>query len=606
MCKVKGWIGLLMACLLLPVASHAIEPVKEINIPAETMHLAYPYLFVGGTGKLNIYDISDGGNPQKVGGVDIKNEVVMAVTVVGDRAFVALDKANEENFVIVDISNINQPWIVDTRFAGEQGLKPYSLYADGRDIYVGMTQGINVIHLNEDNTLVQLGYLDRGDDIFGMISIGNVLYATSWWWEFYIIDKSDPTNLQLLDTVMTDFANNKMDIDGNLLAIAEGENGISLYNINDPKNPQFLQTVYTGQNENFSVDLRQNFCYVARMYYHPNDVTAPPREGGLTILDYEFMNNIQVEDTDEVHDALDVIAYNGYVYLAGIDVLNVYRHGPLGDRPTSTPTRPTPTHTPTVTNTPTNTPRLIATATPKDQQPTPTFTHTPTSQPLPQDTPTFTPVPTHTPTLTPTPVPGQPTPTQAPAGEADFVFEFSDSNLADGGWTDQFLGGFSGNPGGFAKTIPLSGEYFPQSTDERGLMLMVSPVQDSLNEVCFIASAQGIDTQGYPAFIRAYVRAEDDGGNAELYVGALKGSFTQGGLDGSIAFNSPKNSSNFTNSQRVNCYYVPDGATTYITPFIQFAATDTGGDATIYVDRIEVYLLKPGMAFDGSLFAPEY
>ena len=50
----------------------------------------------------------------------------------------------------------------------------------------------------------------------------------------------------------------------------------------------------------------------------------------LSILDYESLSNIKTDKLDDLADAQDVIAYDGYVYLAGLGTLNVYKHGPAG------------------------------------------------------------------------------------------------------------------------------------------------------------------------------------------------------------------------------------------------------------------------------------
>ena len=139
-------------------------------------------------------------------------------------------------------------------------------------------------------------------------------------------------------------------------------------------------------------------------------------------------------------------------------------------------------------------------------------------------------------------------------------------------------------------------------------MFLVSPVTDpnKPDQVCFIYASEGIEIGKNPVLIRAYVKSEGDGGNGEIYIGVLKGSFTKGGLDGSIAFNSPKNSKNYSTTKRINCYYEPDDDVHLITPFIQIAAKKGSGDATVYIDRIEVYILKPGVKYDGLLFESVY
>lgn len=599
-----GWMGCLLCFPILGLSYGTIEPVKEISVPAKTLHLNPPYLYVGGMGKVTIFDVGNPGSPVQLGSVVLENKEVMAITTVGNRAFVGVDLPNEENLYILNITNPAVPLVLDRRYAGPQGNAPYSMLSVGRDIYIGLSNdGINAIHLNEDNTLAQLGSIGLNTDLFGLAVKGNRLYVTTWWWEFYVVDISNPLSLRLVKTVLTDDMNNKIDVDDDLMAIAEGQKGVTFYNVANPDDPKVIRTVSVGQNLNYGIDLREKYCYVGRQYYQSNDVTAPSWEGGLAILDYQMMSDIKWTDTHEVHNAQDVIAYDGYVYLAGDDRLNVYKHGPAGVRPTATPTRPTPTLTPTFTLTPTNTPRLIPTATPQQQNPTFTPTFTPTVKPVN----TSTPVPMTTPTPT-KPAGVTPSPTQGAVGQPDYVFDFNQSQMAANGWSDQILGGFSGHNAGFVKSIPLSTEYFPLSTDKKGLMFVVSPVTGAAMpvEVCFLFSSTGIDTGGNPVLIRAYVKAEDDGATGEVYVGALKGSFSNGTADGTLAYISSLNSKNFITAKRLNCYFEPDDDTRIISPFVQVAAKPNGGTATVYIDRVEVILLKPGVAYDGVIFKSKY
>ena len=216
-------------------------------------------------------------------------------------------------------------------------------------------------------------------------------------------------------------------------------------------------------------------------------------------------------------------------------------------------------------------------------------------------TPNPSPVSTATPLMTSTPVPDA-----APA--PDFVYEFGNLSLAESGWSDSILSGFSGNPAGTVQMSPLEKTLFPDSNDLAGLLIHVSEGIDSVlqpykpNEVCFLYGKESIDIGNHSVFIRALLKSDGDGSNAEIYLGALKGNLSNGNVDGSIAFISPKNSRNYQTAKYLSCYYKSDDETKLITPFIQIAAKKSGNNATIYVDRIEIFILKPGMKYDGLLF----
>ena len=225
---------------------------------------------------------------------------------------------------------------------------------------------------------------------------------------------------------------------------------------------------------------------------------------------------------------------------------------------------------------------------------TPTNTLTPT--PLkPSDTPT--------PTFTPTPTLIPPSPCVEPT--LVFAFEFDKNKLPDCGWSDERLGGFSGNPAGVVKSgMPLGDLLFPASKDKRGLMISVAPSlsENKMDEVCFVNCNTLIETRGLPVLIVAYIQSDNADTNASIYVGALKGDFTKGGVDGSISYHAPANSVNFTAPRRVCCLYEPDGDVQIITPFIQIAAKKDGRNAIIYVDRVEIYLVPEEM----KMFSSKY
>ena len=289
---------------------------------------------------------------------------------------------------------------------------------------------------------------------------------------------------------------------------------------------------------------------------------------------------------------------NGQTYTCRLTVYDKYGDESTGKTivvtPSGTSVNPVPTPTLPAQPTPTNTP-MVAVPTP-----TPTATNVP-GQPT-------NPVPTNTPAAvidTPTP-----TPTTNPAAlKPVFTFEFDKGAIGECGWGDTMLGGFSGNPAGFIKPgFPLVDNIFTASKDKKGLMISVKPVltANGLDEVCFVNSNTLIETRGLPVLIVAYVQAENAQNNASIYVGALKGDFAKGGVDGSISYHAPANSINFTLPKRICCLYEPDGGVQMITPFIQIAAKKNGGNTTVYIDRVEIYLLQADQNYPGSLFTSNY
>ena len=193
--------------------------------------------------------------------------------------------------------------------------------------------------------------------------------------------------------------------------------------------------------------------------------------------------------------------------------------------------------------------------------------------------------------------------------DPQYVFEFDKATVSEDCWSDSSLGGFSGNPTGIISSgVQLLSPFTPKSKDNLGLTLTVKPAATlkALDEVCFVYCTTEIDTLGKPVLITASIQSERATVNASIMIGALKGNLSKGNVDGSISSVNPKNATGYISPQRIACVYKPDDGERYITPFFQVAAKKLSGTATIYVDRIEVYLLdKTLQNFPLSLFDSE-
>lgn len=236
-------------------------------------------------------------------------------------------------------------------------------------------------------------------------------------------------------------------------------------------------------------------------------------------------------------------------------------------------------------------------------EPTPTPTLKP-GQPTPTRTPTLkpgepTPTPTPTSPIQPTPTHGEvyptPTPEQPVMVQPNYIFEFDQASLGDDGWTE-IPGGFTGATAGVV--IPYYGfptGKFPSSADQLGLAVAVKP-----GEVTFLRVTQEINTGGYPVLIRCNVRSA--AANAAVAVGALKGSLNTGeNLDGTIGYCNIFSAASFVDQDgRITAIFRPDSGD-IISPFVQVAGS-TGSAVTVWIDRVDIFILYPDMAFPGYIF----
>ncbi|HPA46065.1 MAG TPA: hypothetical protein PK395_09900 [bacterium] len=216
---------------------------------------------------------------------------------------------------------------------------------------------------------------------------------------------------------------------------------------------------------------------------------------------------------------------------------------------------------------------------------------------LPTSTPTQTPTPTRTPTVMSTPTytptrPPSPTATSTPSSGSNPVAasEFHLSTLAENGWAE-IPGGFSSATPGSLSLVSFTAGQFTSSQDSKGLAITVDP-----GEVTFLLTQTAISTNGHHALMRAKIRSS--GPSAQVFIGALKGNlFTGQDLDFSLGYSNFVTTTSYVNQEdEILVLFKPDSGE-LVSPFIQVA----GGSAqtTVWIDRLEVFLLEPGSPFPG-------
>lgn len=584
------------------VRGQNISPVTKIDVSALVLHLSDPLLYVGGSDKVRIFDISDGANPQLRGEYEVP-ETVSGLSDFGDVMVVGMDAQDEPNLHVVDISDISSPRLLFERRAGDFDKVLTDIHTVGPFIYLGVDNTILILALNEDNEPILQSQLDLSDTIREIVTVGTRAYVAT---DFTIdvVDVSDPSNISLINSVESLDFNNGLDIEGDIMVVAEGLEGITTYDLSNPDLPEKIDSFFIfGENETFGVDIREKFVYTALLFRPSLSIFEPARPGGLRIVDFENVNNPrlilrQINERPEENNltAFDVIAHNGYVYVSEDFMLAVFRHGPLGTRPTSTPIIPTSTPTPTFTLTPTNTPPFLAT--PTGQAPQPTNTPVaPTSTPVPAvptNTPVVppadTPAPGTTPTATATTPPAVPTPTQgAPSGGLEPLFS-SDLN-----------GPTLGNEE-FAAQLPFAGDFtlgehriglipsdnaFEGATNGRGLVASVGPGQ----AVTFLGPFLEIGGD-YPVLLRVNVRS--NGGGAQVALALIDG------LDGTVSLTNPADSAVFADAYK-RLALVCKAPSNNVFPLIQVASSGQQ-PVEVYFDNFDLIPLPPGSVMPVEAF----
>ena len=582
-------IALLMPCLF--AQGQTISPVKRMDIGALELHIQDPLLFVGGYDSVRIYDISDGANPSFLGSFPLSHGGVTGIAVIGNIAIVSTDAQQDNNIYIVDITNRGDPQVLYERRGTDYGSVVYDVHTYGNWIFLCADGGLLTGQLTDVNDLVLVGGITIDEEVYDVVTVGTRAYISTDY-TVKILNITDPAAPSIIDSADSNDFNNGLDVEGDVLGVAEGLEGISFY---DLSNPDVLSLVTTRRmplgNEVLAVDLRENYAYGATLIYRSFDVTAPDWEGGLRILDYENINSPRsIYQNEEKDNAYDVAAHNGYVYVAEDATLAIFRHGPLGVRPTSTPVLPTPTKIPTHTPTPTNTPPFLKTATPVGGANTPTATNTPT--PAPTNTQPAA-APTNTPVSVPTQAPTEPTNTPVTSStdlETLFIDEFNDPALPN--FTPQlpFSGSFTMGSY-FIAPIPTDSA-FTGATDGTGLEITVLPGQ------ALTLLGPSLNVGNVPALIR--VNARSTGQGAAIALAAIDGSF-----DGSVATNVPVNSNIFAHSYKrlTMIYKAPSNS---FIPLLQVSLDSSVAlPVRVYFDNFDVITLPSGSCVPADMLGAD-
>ncbi len=180
--------------------------------------------------------------------------------------------------------------------------------------------------------------------------------------------------------------------------------------------------------------------------------------------------------------------------------------------------------------------------------------------------------------------------------QPDAVYEFDGASQ----WLE-IPGGFEGANPGSIDLVDFGNNYniLPSSLDRKGLAVSMDK-----DELALIFSALPISVENEPVLMRMKVQASSS--NVSNWLIGLKGNVATGeNVDGSKGYNYLSQSYDYSNSEKtIILLYEPDSGT-LITPGIQTTNKSGNGQAILYIDRMEIYKLKSGLYYPGSLFNGE-
>ena len=218
--------------------------------------VGYAYVVEGVDG-LQVIDINDPTNPQRVGGYDTAGNA-KGVAVAGNYAYVADGSAGLQVIDISDPANPQRAGGCDTAglACGVAVAGNYSYVADG-------SAGLQVIDISDPAAPQRVGgYVTTGIAI-GVAVAGNYAYVADYTVGLLVIDISNPTDPQLVSryNATTGIAYG-VAVAGNYAYVADDAAGLLVIDISAPARPQRVGGYDTAGNA-WGVAVAGNYVYVA-------------------------------------------------------------------------------------------------------------------------------------------------------------------------------------------------------------------------------------------------------------------------------------------------------------------------------------------------------
>ena len=277
---------------------------------AQGVAVAGNYAYVAdNSGGLQVIDISNPANPQRVGGYDTAGNA-LGVAVSGNYAYVADDAAGLQ---VIDISNPANPQRVGGYDTAGNAL---GVAVSGNYAYVADdAAGLQVIDISNPANPQRVGGYDTAGYADTVAVAGNYAYVADDTAGLQVIDISNPANPQRVGGYDTTGAAVGVAVTGNYAYVADGSAGLQVIDISNPANPQRVGGCDTAGNA-AGVVVAGNYAYVAAS------------AAGLQVIDISNPVNPQrVGGYDTAGSARGVAVAGNYAYVAdfgaGLQVIDI-------------------------------------------------------------------------------------------------------------------------------------------------------------------------------------------------------------------------------------------------------------------------------------------
>jgi len=225
-------------------------PILGLASSLEAEHIFGSFLdgdrlyFANGTFGLDIYDVSNPGNPVLLGFADTAG-IARDVLVIDDIAFVA-DGAN--GLISLDVSNPASIQPLDITFNGHPA---NNVFIEGNIAYIPSGgDGLVTYDISDNTNITQLGMFDEFSpelDVSDAIDVAkkdNIVFLTDPNQGIFAIDVTDPQNMafKVLFAREDDLNPEGMDLDRDVLYVTT-VNGLSMFDVSVPDIPTLIVNV---------------------------------------------------------------------------------------------------------------------------------------------------------------------------------------------------------------------------------------------------------------------------------------------------------------------------------------------------------------------------
>jgi hypothetical protein len=201
----------------------AVEVFVKNNIAYVTM---YKYSPMGGY--LDIVNISDIEHPETIGTYDTNGSGPYGITVIGSYAYMAKLWSGDVGFDVLDVSMPSSPELLGSYNASS--VTNFTV----RDTlaYLGTGNGLDIVDISDPENITLVGACSIEPQAFDVDVSGNYAFAVNYGKEFVIIDISDVSDPQIVDTVTdTEWGLNEVVVQGKYAYVADERGRLVIFRI---------------------------------------------------------------------------------------------------------------------------------------------------------------------------------------------------------------------------------------------------------------------------------------------------------------------------------------------------------------------------------------